>query len=76
MSKFKFKTDINCNGCVSSVTPYLEKVPNLSDWSVAIDKKDKILRVEGEGLKKEEVIQAVKDAGFSIEEKKGLSLFS
>ena len=70
MKKIKFKTNINCNGCIASVTPYLEKVRSIDHWEVDISNKNKILTVKGEDLKKEEIEAVVKEAGFEIEEKK------
>jgi copper chaperone len=73
MKTFKYKTNINCGGCVSTVSPYLNKVKGVSNWKVATDTKDKILIVEGDDIVSQDVEQAVRDAGFSIEKaKKGL----
>ncbi|MDQ3393983.1 MAG: heavy-metal-associated domain-containing protein [Bacteroidota bacterium] len=73
MKTLKFKTNINCGGCISTVTPFLNSVRGISNWKVATDTKDKILIVEGEDLESESVEQAVRDAGFNIEKvKKGL----
>ena len=70
MKKMKFKTNINCNGCIATVTPYLEKVKSVNNWEVDITNKNKILTVKGENLNKEEIENAVKEAGFTIDEKK------
>ncbi|WP_420386151.1 heavy-metal-associated domain-containing protein [Roseivirga sp.] len=72
MKKAVFKTNINCGGCIATVTPFLEKANTISDWEVDTNSKDKKLTVKGDQLDKEEVIKLVKDAGFEIQEKKGL----
>lgn len=73
MKTYKYKTNINCGGCVSTVTPHLNNVRGISSWKVATDTKDKILVVEGEDIDTQSVEQAVRDAGFNIEKaKKGL----
>lgn len=73
MKSLKYKTNINCGGCVSTVTPYLNSVKGISNWKVATDSKDKILVVEGDDIESQSVEQAVRDAGFNIERvKKGL----
>lgn len=72
MKKVVFKTNINCGGCIATVTPFLEKATTVNHWEVDTNAKDKKLTVQGEGLDKQEVIDLVKEAGFKIEEKKGL----
>ncbi len=67
MSAFKFKTNINCNNCIRSVSGFIEEVPQLKSWKVDTDHQDKILNVEGDGLAVEAIIEAVEDAGFDIE---------
>ncbi len=66
MNTYKFKTNINCGGCIAGVTPFLNKLENIN-WNVDIENPDKILTVETETVSEEEIIQAVKKAGFEIE---------
>lgn len=69
MNKKKFKTNINCGNCIKSVTPYLNQVESIDLWSVNTDSPDKILTVElDEDGSAEEVVRAVREAGFEIEE--------
>lgn len=69
--KIQFKTNINCGGCIATVTPYLDKAVGENEWQVDTDNKNKVLEVDAD--KKEAAIQAVQDAGFTIEPlKKGL----
>lgn len=75
MKKASFKTNINCGGCIATVTPFLEKAETIADWSVDTNSKYKILTVTGEGLDKAEVVNLVEEAGFEIKEKKGLFSF-
>jgi copper chaperone len=63
----KFKTNINCSGCVEKVTPFLNDANGICHWDVDTVNKDKILSVHSEGITEEEVIQKVQDAGFKIE---------
>ena len=67
MSEFKFKTNINCNNCIRSVSGFIEDVPNLQKWDVNTEDPNKILNVKGEGLSAEAIIEAVEDAGYDIE---------
>ena len=63
----KFKTNINCSGCVEKVTPFLNDANGICHWDVDTTNKEKILSVHSEGITEEEVIQKVKEAGFKIE---------
>ena len=63
----KFKTNINCSGCVAKVTPFLNDADGICHWDVDTANKDKILSVHTEGITEEEVIEKVKAAGFNIE---------
>lgn len=65
MQTLKFKTNINCGGCVAGVTPFLNKIEGI-DWKVDTENPDKILSVESEDVSEEEIIKAVKKAGFEI----------
>ncbi|MBK9486439.1 MAG: heavy-metal-associated domain-containing protein [Chitinophagaceae bacterium] len=64
----KFKTNINCGGCVAKVTPFLNDTEGIGKWEVDTTNKDKILSVQSEGITTEQVILKVKEAGFKIEE--------
>ncbi|MCB0663827.1 MAG: heavy-metal-associated domain-containing protein [Saprospiraceae bacterium] len=66
MEKLQFKTNINCNNCIRSVTGFINDVEGISSWNVDTDNPEKILTVEGEGLTAEVIIEAVEDAGFDI----------
>ncbi len=63
-----FKTNINCGSCVAKVTPALDAADGICHWDVDTTNKDKILSVHAEGITADAVINAVKSAGFSIEE--------
>jgi len=63
----KFKTNINCSGCVEKVTPFLNDANGICHWDVDTANKDKILSVHSEGITEEDVIQKVQEAGFKIE---------
>ena len=67
MASFKFKTNINCNGCIASVTPFLNSEKEIESWHVDIQNPNKILTVESEMVEKEKVVARVKEAGFKIE---------
>ena len=66
-TELKFKTTINCGGCIAKVTPLLNKIEGIENWSVNTDNPDKILTVKTKSTVKDEVIKTVKSAGFKIE---------
>ena len=67
MSKVKFKTNINCNNCINSVSPFLNELDNIDLWSVDIDNPDKILSVDMDDDNVSAVTEAVKNAGYKIQ---------
>lgn len=62
----RYKTNINCDNCVAKVTSYINGVYGVSNWEVDTSSKDKILTVNGENFKDEELRQAVEEAGFEV----------
>ena len=72
MKTLKFKTNINCGGCIANAKPYLDAIENMQEWNVDTNNPDKILTVKGDAVSAEDVIQNVKKAGYKIEEKKSL----
>lgn len=66
MNTYKFKTNINCGGCVAGVTPFLNKLEN-AEWKVDTENPDKILSVQSDSVSEKEIMEAVKSAGFEIE---------
>ncbi len=59
-----FKTNLNCESCVAAVKPFLDDVPNISNWEVDTTTSDKILTVSGDGISLDSVTAAVAKAGF------------
>ena len=71
MKTILFKTNINCSACIKSVTPYLNEVDTIEFWQVDTDNPDKVLKVGLENDDDNEVIKAVRQAGFEIEPLEG-----
>jgi len=65
--KLRFRTNINCGGCVATVKPHLDSVVGDGRWEVDTAGKDKILTVHPGQITPEEVMDAVQKAGFRIE---------
>lgn len=64
---FQFKTNINCGGCIATVTPFLNKIEGILNWEVDISNKDKILTVKTAEISEQQIIEVVQKAGFKIE---------
>ena len=64
--KLQYKTNINCGGCIQSVTPFLNDLDNVDEWKVDTDNPEKILEVEIDDNNADAVVNAVKKAGFEI----------
>jgi copper chaperone len=67
MKIIKFKTNIHCEGCIKSVTPFLNNLNNVDAWKVDLEDSNKILEVSLDDDNETAVLEAVKKAGFEIE---------
>ena len=67
MKKMKFKTNINCMGCVAKFTPHIQNESSVKSWNVDINTPDKLLTVEGD-LTEESLKAIVTGAGFVVRE--------
>lgn len=64
METRRFKTNINCTGCLSKVTPVLNEEGSIHQWDVDLEHEDRILTVKSSDLSAEEVEKTVSKAGF------------
>jgi copper chaperone len=67
MKTLKFKTNINCGGCIKTVTPFLNQLEEVDEWKVDTENTDKILTVEGDDFTAEVIIATVIKAGYTAE---------
>jgi copper chaperone len=67
MNTYKFKTNINCGGCVAAVTPALNGNKDIKEWNADTANPDKILTVQTESLTAEQVKEIVNKAGYKAE---------
>jgi len=68
MKTLKFKTNINCNNCIATITPVFNSLEKIKEWDVDITNPSKILTISGEELTSEFVKDTLKQAGFKAEE--------
>ncbi|QKG55555.1 heavy-metal-associated domain-containing protein [Hymenobacter sp. BRD128] len=66
MSMLRFKTTINCGGCIKAVTPALNKEVGAENWQVDTASPDKVLTITSGRVSAAQVLAAVEQAGFQI----------
>jgi copper chaperone len=64
MKTLKFKTNINCNGCITKVTPSLNGAEGIDKWEVDTNNPQKILTIQTASLSEADIITVVKNAGY------------
>ncbi len=67
VKNMKFKTNINCGGCLSAVKPHLDNNAGITSWSVDTDDADKILTVHSTDISEDDIMQLIRKIGFTIE---------
>ena len=68
METLKFKTNINCGGCIAAVTPTLNNLKGVNKWEVDTTTSNKILSIQTEnGLTANEVVESLKKRGYQAQ---------
>lgn len=68
METYKFKTNIKCGNCIATVTPFLNGISDIQDWSVDTKNPDKTLTVTAtDELNTTQVISELNKAGYQAE---------
>jgi len=68
MKILKFKTNIKCDGCISTVSPFLNSTKGIEKWEVDITIPEKILSVTTDNLSAEDIEMILQKAGYKAEE--------
>ncbi|WP_045113323.1 heavy-metal-associated domain-containing protein [Microscilla marina] len=69
MNTLKFKTNIQCNGCLTKVTPHLNQLEAIKDWEVDLKSLNRVLTVRtATNEAQEQVIDKLKAIGFFARE--------
>jgi copper chaperone len=69
MQTLKFKTNINCGGCIATVTPYLNSKEGIEKWEVNTADVQRILTVTAkDNLTAKDVIETLQKAGYKGEQ--------
>ena len=64
MKTLKFKTNVSCGNCIAKITPHLNQLPGIDQWSVDTTTPMKILTVETADITPHAIINALKEAGY------------
>ncbi|WP_074417395.1 heavy-metal-associated domain-containing protein [Hydrotalea lipotrueae] len=67
MKSLKFKTNIQCSSCVAKVSPVLNNEKSIEHWEVDTTNKNKVLTVQTGSMEEKEIVQLVKNAGYTAE---------
>lgn len=67
MNTLKFKSNINCTGCLSKVTPFLDNEESIEKWKVDLENPNKLLTIEGSEVSEEKVISTLRKVGFEAQ---------
>lgn len=63
MEIYKFKTNINCNGCLIKAKRVLDEM-ELESWEVDIENPDKILTICSANIIENEITEKLQKIGF------------
>jgi|WetSurMetagenome_2_1015567.scaffolds.fasta_scaffold92881_2 copper chaperone len=68
MSTLKFKTNIKCNNCITTISPYMDENDMIKEWKVDLENPERILTVTGEDITSEYIKDTLLKAGYKAEE--------
>lgn len=67
MELIRFKTNINCGGCIAKIAPALNGEKEILKWDVDTSTPDRILTIETQNLKPREIMDLIHKSGFKAE---------
>lgn len=68
MQTKQFKTNIMCGSCIAKVTPVLNEMVGENNWKVDTQDPKKILTVNKEDTKENDIMNALQKVGYKAEE--------
>lgn len=63
----KFKTNINCSGCIANVSETFNQTFGKEGWEVNTTIPEKVLTIKSKKMTDEAIIETVKSLGYKIE---------
>lgn len=70
----KFKTNISCKGCKSTVKPFLESFKDKISWEIDLDSEDKLLTVTTSEISSDKIVKKIDEAGYEALEISSLKI--
>ncbi|WP_333876059.1 heavy-metal-associated domain-containing protein [Flavobacterium sp.] len=67
MNTLQFKTNIKCTGCISKASPVLDEKLGEGQWEVDLMTLKKTLTVTNPNVSEADVIEIVKESGFTAD---------
>jgi copper chaperone len=68
MENLKFKTNINCSGYITTVTPALNELKEIQQWEVDTADPNKILTIKADdNLTAAQIVDVLKQKGYKAE---------
>ena len=67
MKTLKFKTNVNCGGCLATITPHMNQVAGIVKWSVDTTNPHKIMTVEASDVQPEVIVATLKKVGYKAD---------
>ena len=67
MEAITLSTDLHCDSCVSVVNPILQDDPSIKEYNINLDHPGKLITIQGNGLKTENLISKLEDAGYQAQ---------
>ncbi|MCK5208806.1 MAG: DUF4396 domain-containing protein, partial [Cyclobacteriaceae bacterium] len=66
MEIVKVNTNIHCDKCVNKLAPHLNGVKDISSWNFDLNKPEKTLTVQGEGITPDLIAELLDKEGYEI----------
>lgn len=67
MKTLKFRTNSNCGGYISKLTPFLNKEKGIESWEVDTVNPDKLLTIKNDAAAEEDIKTILQKVGFKAE---------
>ena len=68
MTTLRFKTNIKCNGCIQTVTPFLSRIKEIKEWNIDLTSSERTLTIDGIDIQPAVIISTLDQAGYKAEQ--------
>lgn len=67
MKTYTFRTNIQCENCLSKVKPFLDNEDEIIHWQIDLTSKDRLVTVNTATLSADDIIKLLRKVGFIAE---------